>query len=81
MNIEIILGESNHSFETGGEYAIAKLDVYIDKTLPFRIQRGLIIHAIVENYLRSIPHSRVDELTEYLQDGLEQLPQPLNPRP
>jgi len=73
MNIRILREASNHSYDTGGEYAIANIDIYIDETIPMRAQRERVIHAIVENFSRGMCHDKVDELTEFLIEGLDKL--------
>lgn len=74
MNVNVVLEDDHDSFvQTGGEYAELTLDIHVDKTLIPERQRELIIHAIVENYCRSWPHDKVEELTEKIMDGLEKL--------
>ena len=75
MEIEIISEEfkpEENSF-TGGEYALCKVQVYIDNNLPFVYQQERVIHAVIENYCRCWPHDQVQELTEFIMDGLIQL--------
>ena len=45
----------------------------MDKNLPSRTQIGLIIHAVIENYNRGMPHDKVEELTGFIQEGIDQL--------
>ncbi len=73
MNIKVIREKGHPSYLTGGECAEQTVKIYVDKKLPLELQRELVIHAIVENWLPSIPHDKVDELTELLKEGLEQL--------
>ena len=73
MNIKIIRDADVPSDLTGGEYSVPNLEIYIDPDLPMRTQRGLVIHAVIENYFRSIEHSKVEEITEFIQESLDQL--------
>ncbi len=71
MNIRVIKDSEVQSDITGGEYGIPRLDIYIDPDLPERTQRMLVIHCILENYNRSIPHEKVEELCQILEDALD----------
>ena len=73
MNIRIIKDESMPSDLTGGEYAVANVVIYVDPDLDIRTQRLLVIHSILENYFRSLPHSKIEELMVYLEEGLDLL--------
>ena len=73
MNIIVRKEGSSHSHETGGEYAILALEIIVDDNLPLDTQEKLVVHAVIENYCRSWQHSKVEELTEYIWDALEQL--------
>jgi len=63
----------NHLSGTGGEYAIAMLEIYVDDSLPERTQQEMVIHSIIENYCRNWAHNNVEQLTEYIQEGLDQI--------
>ncbi len=75
MNIKIIREAlpSEVTAGTGGEYAISQVDIYVDKNLPLRNQRIVIIHAIIENYCRSWGHGKVEELTGIIIEALDEL--------
>ncbi len=73
MNIKVILNPDEPTNMTGGEHALCRLDIFIDPHLSKRTQRALIIHAVIENYNRGLPHDKVDEMAEMIQDGLDQL--------
>ncbi len=59
----------NHTADTGGECAVASLEISVDKNLPLRTRRALVRHAIIENFNRGLPHSSVELLCELLQEG------------
>ena len=73
MNIKILKENGVASHKTGGEYAIASVEIYVDGKLPPVDQREVVIHSIIENFCRNWPHDKVDELTGFIQDGLDQL--------
>ncbi|KKM73570.1 hypothetical protein LCGC14_1409210 [marine sediment metagenome] len=75
MNIKVrkVAEKREHTSLTGGECATSRLVIDIDKKLSARRQRELVIHAVVENYNRGMPHEKVDELTEFIMHGLDQL--------
>ena len=64
---------TGYSHRLGGECATFNLLISIDKKLPKREQRALVIHAVLENYNRSMPHDKVDELEELIIEALDQL--------
>ena len=57
----------------GGECVSVTVDILVDKNLPARVQRNLVMHGVIENYFRSISHDKVEEVTEILSDALDQL--------
>ena len=57
----------------GGECASSTLEITVDKSLPKRAQRNLIIHSVIENYCQSWSHDKVVSLTEDIEDALDQL--------
>ena len=75
MNIKVIREKSpsDVTANTGGEYAIFSLDVYVDENLSLRTQRTIATHAVIENYCRSWTHDKVEELCDLIQDVLDQL--------
>ncbi len=73
INIKVIKDKNQPTHFTGGEFGISKLEVYIDPTLPDRTQRALVIHCVVENYLRSVSHEKIEELCSFIEDALDQL--------
>ena len=75
MNITVVREKMSpdHSSRIGGECAVANLEILIDKKLPIRTKRELVIHAVIENYFRSICHDKVDEITSLIVDGLDQI--------
>lgn len=73
MNIRVVKDNGECTHFTGGEYAIPNLEIHVDASLPIRTQRALIRHAVIENYCRSWEHTKVEELTELIQDALDQL--------
>ena len=72
MNIKVIGEEDpNFTFVSGGECAVCDLTIYVSNTLDARDKREVIIHAVIENYCRSWPHDKVNQLTEFIQDALD----------
>ena len=71
MNIRVIKDKTMPTDLTGGEYGVPRLDIYIDPDLPERTQRMLIIHCVLENYNRSLPHEKVEELCQMIEDALD----------
>ena len=57
----------------GGEFAVNRLDITVDCTLSIREQREMVYHAIIENYCPSWDHSKVDDLTDLIREGIDQL--------
>ncbi len=70
---------TEHVADTGGEYAEATLDVYIDSSLTPEMQGERLVHAILEHFLFGFPHSKIEELTEAITDGLASLTPPTIP--
>ncbi len=73
MNIKVVKDDTQPTNMTGGEFAVPRLDIYIDPTLPDRTKRMLVIHSVVENYNRSMPHDKVEELCGFIEEALDQL--------
>ena len=71
MNIQVIKDKTMPTDLTGGEYGVPKLDIYVDPNLSERTQRILVIHCIIENYDRSLPHEKVEELCQMIEDALD----------
>ncbi len=76
MNIQIIKDTDMATYRelsnaTGGECGVVSLKIYIDPSLPLRTRRLLVIHSIIENFNRTMPHDKVDELCAYIEDGLD----------
>ena len=71
MNIQVIKDKSMPTDLTGGEYGVSTLDIYIDPDLPERTQRMLIIHCVLENYNRAMPHEKVEELCGFIEEALD----------
>ncbi len=73
MNIQVFREVEMPTDLTGGEYSTAEIGIYIDPHLPIRTQRLLVIHSIIENYCRSWAHDKVEELCEFIEDGIDQV--------
>jgi len=73
MNIKVIKDSTMPTNLTGGEFGIPQLDIYVDPRLPKRTQRSLIIHCVIENYFRSIEHSKVEEVCSFIEEAIDQL--------
>lgn len=67
--------EDNHDITvcTGGEFAIQRLDIVIDENIDIRYQRINVIHAILESFFLSVTHDKIDEVTQLISDGLDEL--------
>ena len=75
MNIKVLKATERreHTSCTGGEYATCNLEITVDDALPIELQRELVIHSVIENYDRSMPHEKVEELTGFICEALDQL--------
>ena len=74
MNISIRHEREHHAnVYTGGECAIAELTISVDQNLLYIEQQLLVIHAIVENFNRSMPHDKVEELMNFIETALVKL--------
>jgi O-acetyl-ADP-ribose deacetylase (regulator of RNase III) len=74
MNLRVIKEEMSDYLDIhGGECAVTKTEIYVDKNLHPRVQRNLVIHAVVESFCRSWDHDKVEELTELITEALDQL--------
>lgn len=73
MNIKIIFDTEMPTNLTGGEFTSVDTNIFIDSNLDIRTQRELVTHAIIESYCPSWEHSKVDELGELIQEGIDQL--------
>ena len=78
MNIKVIKDKDMETFRelsslVGGECGVPNLTIYIDPILPKRTQQLLVIHSIIENYNRGMPHDKVEELCSFIEDGLDEL--------
>ena len=73
MNIKVFKDKliPPHLAFTGGEYGIAKLDIYVDPDLPIRTQRMLVIHSIIEDYFGCLSHDKIEELCGYIEEALD----------
>lgn len=72
MNIKIIK-ENLHSLTDQMGYSVNMCEVHVDDTLDERTQSEIVIHEILEAYLPSLSHERIDDLTELIVEGLDQL--------
>ena len=67
MNIKVVLDDTpNLAVITGGGYALTEVEIHIDKLLPPEKQLEVLIHEILEVYLLSTPHDKIDKLTSIL---------------
>lgn len=57
----------------GGEYAVCNLEIFVSKSMSLREKQEVVIHAVIENWNRSWEHPKVEELTEKIMEGLDQL--------
>jgi hypothetical protein len=73
MNIKVIKTANDAELAlTGGGYAVTDVTVYIDERLPKRLQTSIIIHEIIECYLPSLPHDKIEDLTELISEALDE---------
>ncbi len=75
MNIKINK-TSMHPYEsccTGGEWTTTDVKINVDENLPLEIQQENVIHSVIEVYCRNWPHDKVEELTNYIMEGLRGL--------
>ena len=73
MNIQVYLEKNHRSYLTGGECAESQLKIFVDDKLPYHEKRNLVIHAVLENYLLSLCHDKIDELETLISDALDDL--------
>lgn len=78
MNIQVIKDKDMGTYRelsslVGGECGVSRLDIYVDPTLPERTQQMLVIHSVIENYNRSLPHNKVEELCGFIEEALDKL--------
>lgn len=73
MRIKVCQEESIHSHITGGGFAECDITIHVDKNLSPEERQEIVIHEVVENWLPSISHSKVDEMTDLLIEALLQL--------
>ncbi len=75
MDIKVVKSKELRDYTDvhGGEVANVEVTVSIDESLPLRVQRNLVIHAIIEVYCPFLEHDRVEELTNYISDALDEL--------
>ena len=74
MNLKIVKDNTpNLTVMTGGGYAVNDVLVHIDSSLDEHTQTEILIHEILDAFLTTLPHEKIDELTDLLTDGLDQL--------
>jgi len=73
MNLKVRRIDDTYTHLTGGAYAVPEVTIEVDGTLPLRIQRKLVIHEVLENYLRATSHDKIEELTDLIQEALDKL--------
>lgn len=74
MNIKVIEDDiMSKMSEPIGECAVCNLEITVDISLDYKVKQRLVIHAVIENYFRSLCHDKVDDLEEYIMEALDQL--------
>lgn len=78
MNIQIIKDNDMAAHRAlsslvGGECGVLSLTIHIDPMLPKRTQRALVIHSVIENYNRGMPHDKVEQLCSFIEEALDML--------
>ena len=58
---------------TGGGYALTEVKVHVASNMPTELQQEVVIHEILEAYLRILDHSKIDVLTQLIVEGLRKL--------
>jgi hypothetical protein len=58
---------------TGGECGELSLTITVDEGLPKILKQENVIHCVIENYFPSLDHSKIEELTDLIINGLDQL--------
>ena len=66
------IGSSATPFHGGG-YAEVKYIIGVDETEPIEVQRGIVIHEILESYCQGWSHGSIEELTTLILQGFDQL--------
>ena len=55
------------------EYGRTTLEIHIDDSVDYVLQRASVIHTVIENFCCAWPHDKVEELETLIIDGLDQL--------
>ena len=74
MNIQIIRDKTPDLDKiTGGGYALTEVKIHVASNMPKETQQEVVIHEILEAYLRILDHSKIDTLTQLIVEGLMKL--------
>ena len=57
----------------GGACGQIDLTITINPNASYRVNRNLIIHEVIENYFRSVDHSKIEEVCDIIGDALDEL--------
>jgi cytochrome b involved in lipid metabolism len=74
LNIQVShedLSQVRHLCKHG--YSVCVQDIKVDPTDSPDMQREVVLHELIENYLPCLNHDKVDELTDLILSGLRQL--------
>ena len=74
MNIVVIKDASKHTTRvTGGGYAVTSIEICIDPEMTEREQILTLFHEIVEAYLPCLSDTKIEEITDLFDKGLDSL--------
>jgi hypothetical protein len=64
---------SHETALTGGGHALVTAEIEVDANLPEDEQEEIVIHEVIECFCPMWPHDAVEQLTDTIMSGLEQL--------
>jgi len=73
MNIKIHIEKLPQSHRLEGGYSDNLLDIFLEESLDDRSKVEVVIHEIIEALFPTIEHEKVDVVTDYIMEGLDQL--------
>lgn len=75
MEIRVILDPMSNQevAQTGGGYGNSLAEVHVDANMDAYNRRETVTHEILEQFLWFLPHDAIDQLTEAVMEGLEQV--------
>jgi len=70
MALNITVSLENIAPKIIGGYSINNVEIYVDENLDCQSKREVIIHEVLEAFLPSWSHDKIDELTDLLTNSL-----------